>query len=150
MFHSCNLFGKSCFIGSAICILSLLCTIVLGLFDKRAQRRASNEKINPKDVFKKEEFPWTYWLVVTICVTYYVTVIPFVGFATYVTIIINDIVYNLAWLHPVYIYSSLFVLVMYLKCMSIGKNLTSHAKRSLPTFALCLLCMCFFTWNPPW
>jgi UDP-N-acetylmuramyl pentapeptide phosphotransferase/UDP-N-acetylglucosamine-1-phosphate transferase len=81
------------------CILSLLCAVILGLFDKRAeairgrkQRNESGEKIHLKDI---REFSGMFWLVVIICVTFYVNIIPFVGIATYVIIII---VLHMAWL----------------------------------------------------
>lgn len=67
--------------------MSLLCALALGLIDKRAQksfvRKKSNEKVHPKDI---KEFPGMFWLLVIICVTYYVTVVPFVGVAMYVYI----------------------------------------------------------------
>ena len=78
-------------VGFAFCILSLLCTIALGFFDKRAERifgrkkNEAREKIHPRDV---KEFPGMFWLAVAICVTFYVTIIPFVGIVTYVPIVL--------------------------------------------------------------
>ena len=74
--------------------MSLVCAIILGLFDKRAeiirgrkQRNETGEKIHVKDI---KGFSGMFWLVVIICVTFYVTIVPFVGIATYV--------YLVAWL----------------------------------------------------
>ena len=72
----------------AFCIMSLICAIVLGLFDRRAETRIRNEageKIHLKDIIK---FPMMFWLVVIICVTFYVNIIPFVGISMYVPIIL--------------------------------------------------------------
>ena len=76
-------------VGLGFCILSLLCAIVLGLFDKRAEtilgrmKNAAGEKIHLTDI---KGFSGTFWLVVIICVTFYVNIIPFVGISTYVPI----------------------------------------------------------------
>ena len=68
-------------VGFGVCIVSLLCAIFLGLFDKRAERFFNKEsdiveKITIKDIMK---FPLKYWLLIIICVIYYVTVNPFLG-----------------------------------------------------------------------
>ena len=77
--------------GFGICIISLLCAIFLGLFDRRAEKilkknndpeleemARAREKITIKDIFK---FPLKLWLLILICVIYYVTVDPFLGVA---------------------------------------------------------------------
>ena len=66
-------------------MISLLCAVFLGLFDKRAERffkRESDviEKIAFKDIIR---FPLKFWLLIIICVIYYVTVNPFVGVSVY-------------------------------------------------------------------
>ena len=53
---------------------------MLGFIDKRRERLTNqtfeeNPKVNLKDVFK---FPPTFWLICFICVSYYVSVFPFV------------------------------------------------------------------------
>ncbi len=64
--------------------MSLLAAVVLGLFDKRAERitkrkeATTGEKISLKDI---KSFPLILWLVFIVCVTYYVTVFPFIGLA---------------------------------------------------------------------
>ena len=73
--------------GFGFCILSLLCAVLLGLFDRRAERilkrkeNGTGEQISFKDI---KDFPLRLWLVFIICVAYYVTVFPFIGLATYV------------------------------------------------------------------
>ena len=75
--------------GFGICIISLLCAVFLGLFDRRAEKilkkkndpeseEMVREKITIKDIFK---FPLKLWLLIVICVIYYVTVDPFLGVA---------------------------------------------------------------------
>ena len=75
--------------GFGICIISLLCAVFLGLFDRRAEKilkkkndpeseEMVQEKITIKDIFK---FPLKLWLLIVICVIYYVTVDPFLGVA---------------------------------------------------------------------
>ncbi|XP_064393937.1 major facilitator superfamily domain-containing protein 1-like isoform X2 [Halichondria panicea] len=70
--------------GAGYCLLSLLAAVVLGLFDKRAERitkrkeATTGEKISLKDI---KSFPLILWLVFIVCVTYYVTVFPFIGLA---------------------------------------------------------------------
>lgn len=59
---------------------------MLGLFDWRAgkilnRKAKEGEKIRIKDI---KDFPLQLWLLFIVCVTYYVTVFPFVGLATLV------------------------------------------------------------------
>ena len=71
--------------GAAYCIVSLLAAVVLGLFDRRADqivnrgKATTGEKISFRDI---KDFPLKLWLIFIICVTYYVTVFPFIGLAT--------------------------------------------------------------------
>ncbi len=70
--------------GLLYCILSLLCAVVLGLFDWRAdkilkRKDQKQEKISLRDI---KDFPLRLWLIFIICVAYYVTVFPFIGLAT--------------------------------------------------------------------
>ena len=75
------------FPGLAFCIFSLLCGMLLGLFDRRAERilqrkeSGTGEKIHIKDI---KDFPFRLWVIFIVCVTYYVTVFPFIGLATLV------------------------------------------------------------------
>ena len=72
-------------VGLLYCILSLLCAVVLGLFDWRAEKilkrkdEKKEEKISFRDI---KDFPLRLWLIFLICVAYYVTVFPFIGLAT--------------------------------------------------------------------
>ncbi|XP_021351524.1 major facilitator superfamily domain-containing protein 1-like [Mizuhopecten yessoensis] len=74
--------GITLFIGGIICLLSLICALALGYFDKRADRilhrkaTASDEVIRITDV---KYFPLPFWLMCVICVAYYVAVFPFIG-----------------------------------------------------------------------
>ncbi|KAL5475426.1 hypothetical protein EMCRGX_G025241 [Ephydatia muelleri] len=78
------LLGVVLFIGFVICILSLLCAVFLGLLDKWAERiikrpaAAVGQKPSLRDL---KDFPIPVWLVFLVCVTYYVSVFPFIGMA---------------------------------------------------------------------
>ena len=76
-------------VGVGICFISLLCAIFLGQFDRRAEKILKKnsdtesvemdlEKISIKHILK---FPLKLWLLIVICVIYYVTVDPFLGLA---------------------------------------------------------------------
>ena len=75
--------------GFGFCIISLLCATFLGLFDRRAEKilrregdpeseEMGRERITIKDILK---FPLKLWLLIIVCVIYYVTVDPFLGLA---------------------------------------------------------------------
>ena len=83
-------------------MFSLVCAVVLGLFDKRAERilqrkkkgsgllrshatssiynlhTRADERISLRDI---KDFPLSLWLVFIICVAYYVSIFPFIGLA---------------------------------------------------------------------
>ena len=73
------------FTGLSFCIFSLVCSIVLGAFDWKAEKitrckeSGTGEKISIRDV---KDFPLRLWVIFIICVAYYVTVFPFIGLAT--------------------------------------------------------------------
>ncbi len=73
--------------GLGFCIISLICAVILGAFDWRAERitkrkeSGTGEKISIWDV---KDFPLRLWVIFIICVAYYVTIFPFIGLATYV------------------------------------------------------------------
>ena len=72
------------FTGLGFCIFSLVCAIVLGAFDWRAEKitrrkeSGSGEKISIWDL---KDFPLRLWVIFIICVAYYMTVFPFIGLA---------------------------------------------------------------------
>ncbi|KAK4314036.1 hypothetical protein Pmani_014655 [Petrolisthes manimaculis] len=76
--------GIALLIAGVTCIFSLCCAIILGLLDKRRSRvlhmkaAQSGEKVKLTDVLS---FPLSFWLISVICVTYYVTIFPFIGLA---------------------------------------------------------------------
>ncbi|XP_023238248.1 major facilitator superfamily domain-containing protein 1-like [Centruroides sculpturatus] len=77
--------GIVLFIASSTCLLSLLCALILGYFDWRAEKILENlsndtgEVIRIKDV---KDFPLTFWLLSIICIAYYVAIFPFIALAT--------------------------------------------------------------------
>ncbi|XP_023212213.1 major facilitator superfamily domain-containing protein 1-like [Centruroides sculpturatus] len=72
-------------LASSTCLLSLLCALILGYFDWRAEKILENlsndtgEVIRIKDV---KDFPLTFWLLSIICIAYYVAIFPFIALAT--------------------------------------------------------------------
>lgn len=79
--------------GFVFCVISLLCALFLGLFDRRAEKIIKREgelesdentnfreKIKIKDIVK---FPLKLWLLITVCVMYYAAVDPFLGLSVY-------------------------------------------------------------------
>jgi nitrate/nitrite transporter NarK len=75
--------GVVLFVGLGFCVLSLLSGVVLGLFDKRAERitnrnTGDGERISMRDI---KDFPLRLWVIFIVCVAYYVTVFPFIGLA---------------------------------------------------------------------
>ncbi|KAI4893440.1 hypothetical protein NFI96_011460 [Prochilodus magdalenae] len=74
--------GSALMIAASTCVLSLICALVLGYLDKRAERILNKEQgktgevIQLKDV---KDFPLQLWLIFIICVGYYVAIFPFIA-----------------------------------------------------------------------
>jgi hypothetical protein len=74
--------GIVLFVATSTCIFSMLCALILGWMDKRAEtilRRhesTSGEVVRFTDVV---QFKLTFWLITVICVAYYVAIFPFIG-----------------------------------------------------------------------
>lgn len=64
------------------CLISMLCSLILGCLDKRAERvlrrneGASGDMVRLKDI---KDFGLNFWLITIICVAYYVAIFPFIG-----------------------------------------------------------------------
>lgn len=74
--------GISLLIASATCLFSLLCALMLGYLDRRAQRILKKEQGKTGEVIKLtdvKDFPLQLWLIFIICVSYYVAIFPFIG-----------------------------------------------------------------------
>uniref|UniRef100_A0A4W5JPX1 Lysosomal dipeptide transporter MFSD1 n=1 Tax=Hucho hucho TaxID=62062 RepID=A0A4W5JPX1_9TELE len=74
--------GVSLMIAGATCIFSLVCALVLGYLDKRAERILNKEQGATGEVIKLtdvKDFPFPLWLIFIICVGYYVAIFPFIG-----------------------------------------------------------------------
>ncbi|XP_060516702.1 major facilitator superfamily domain-containing protein 1-like isoform X2 [Cylas formicarius] len=74
--------GYALLIAGLTCVFSMISTIILGLMDKRAEKilrraeTASNEVVRLSDV---ANFTGQFWVVAAICVTYYITIFPFIS-----------------------------------------------------------------------
>ncbi|XP_069562388.1 lysosomal dipeptide transporter MFSD1 isoform X2 [Brachyistius frenatus] len=74
--------GVSLMIAAVTCLFSLMCALVLGFLDKRAERILNKEQEKTGEVIKLtdvKDFPLTLWLIFLICVGYYVAIFPFIG-----------------------------------------------------------------------
>ncbi|KAH3812738.1 major facilitator superfamily domain-containing protein 1-like [Dreissena polymorpha] len=74
--------GIALLVGAVMCILSLLCALALGYFDKRADRVLKRAKISTDEMIRirdVKDFGFKFWLLCVICVAYYVAVFPFIG-----------------------------------------------------------------------
>uniref|UniRef100_A0A673WZ59 Lysosomal dipeptide transporter MFSD1 n=1 Tax=Salmo trutta TaxID=8032 RepID=A0A673WZ59_SALTR len=74
--------GVSLMIAGVTCIFSLVCALVLGYLDKRAERILNKEQGGTGEVIKLtdvKDFPFQLWLIFIICVGYYVAIFPFIG-----------------------------------------------------------------------
>nr|CAB3263790.1 major facilitator superfamily domain-containing protein 1 [Phallusia mammillata] len=77
-----NTLGVSLFLAASTCVFSLICAIVLGLLDKRAERlgaRKAQKTDEPIKLTAVKDFPLQLWLIFFICVGYYVAIFPFIG-----------------------------------------------------------------------
>ncbi|XP_068224534.1 lysosomal dipeptide transporter MFSD1-like isoform X2 [Palaemon carinicauda] len=76
--------GITALAAAGTCVLSLLCAIILAMLDKRRTKvlrigeAETGEKVKLKDVLT---FPFSFWLICVICVTYYVAIFPFISLA---------------------------------------------------------------------
>ncbi len=70
--------------GLLFCVFSLLCGVVLGVFDWRAEKIVPRKKegISGLAIMKGVlKYPLRFWVTVVIWVTYYVAVFPFLSLA---------------------------------------------------------------------
>lgn len=77
--------GVALLIAASWCVMSMLCAVVLAILDRRAQRIMGREDAMTGEVVKLSDvryFPKTFWLLCFICVSYYVTIFPFIGLGT--------------------------------------------------------------------
>ncbi|XP_028650281.1 major facilitator superfamily domain-containing protein 1 isoform X1 [Erpetoichthys calabaricus] len=74
--------GITLMIGSATCVFSLICALVLGYLDKRAEKILNKEQGKTGEVIKLtdvKDFSLSLWLIFIVCVGYYVAIFPFIG-----------------------------------------------------------------------
>ncbi|KYB27225.1 major facilitator superfamily domain-containing protein 1 [Tribolium castaneum] len=77
-----ELLGIVLFVATSTCLFSMLCALVLGFMDKRAENLLRrHETTNPEVVRFTDviEFKFTFWLIAVICVSYYVAIFPFIA-----------------------------------------------------------------------
>ena len=75
--------GWTLLIAGSTCVLSLLCALILGFMDKRAEvLLKKGSSIGGEDVVKLSdilEFPLSFWLLSVVCLAYYVAIFPFIS-----------------------------------------------------------------------
>ncbi|KAJ6669405.1 hypothetical protein lerEdw1_008214 [Lerista edwardsae] len=85
-----NLFGSSghttlgvtLLIAGVTCVLSLLCAMILAYLDRRAEKILYKEEGKTGEVIQitdVKDFSLSLWLMIMICVCYYVAIFPFIG-----------------------------------------------------------------------
>ncbi|CAG9767899.1 unnamed protein product [Ceutorhynchus assimilis] len=81
-FDGSHILGIALLIASATCLLSMLCSLILGFMDKRAERMTRRTETQTTEVVRitdVKDFKLTFWLVSCICVSYYVAIFPFIS-----------------------------------------------------------------------
>ncbi|XP_074154185.1 lysosomal dipeptide transporter MFSD1 isoform X2 [Sminthopsis crassicaudata] len=74
--------GVTLMIGGITCVFSLICALVLGYLDWRAERILHKEQGKTGEVIQlrdMKDFSLSLWLIFVICACYYVAVFPFIG-----------------------------------------------------------------------
>ncbi|XP_040284090.1 major facilitator superfamily domain-containing protein 1 isoform X1 [Bufo bufo] len=74
--------GITLMIGGLTCFFSLMCALILGYLDRRAERILNKEQGETGEVIKLtdvKDFSLSLWLIFLVCVCYYVAVFPFIG-----------------------------------------------------------------------
>uniref|UniRef100_A0A9J8AZT2 Lysosomal dipeptide transporter MFSD1 n=1 Tax=Cyprinus carpio carpio TaxID=630221 RepID=A0A9J8AZT2_CYPCA len=74
--------GVTLMIAASTCLFSLICALILGFLDRRAERILHKEQGRTGEVIKLtdvKDFPFSLWLIFIICVAYYVAIFPFIG-----------------------------------------------------------------------
>ncbi|XP_043851331.1 major facilitator superfamily domain-containing protein 1 isoform X2 [Dromiciops gliroides] len=74
--------GVTLMIGGITCVFSLICALVLGYMDWRAERILHKEQGKTGEVIKftdVKDFSLSLWLIFAVCACYYVAVFPFIG-----------------------------------------------------------------------
>uniref|UniRef100_A0A8C1UQW2 Lysosomal dipeptide transporter MFSD1 n=1 Tax=Cyprinus carpio TaxID=7962 RepID=A0A8C1UQW2_CYPCA len=74
--------GITLMIAASTCLFSLICALILGFLDRRAEKILHKEQGRTGEVIKLtdvKDFPVSLWLIFIICVAYYVAIFPFIG-----------------------------------------------------------------------
>uniref|UniRef100_A0A8C1LZM3 Lysosomal dipeptide transporter MFSD1 n=1 Tax=Cyprinus carpio TaxID=7962 RepID=A0A8C1LZM3_CYPCA len=86
--------GITLMIAASTCLFSLICALILGFLDRRAEKILHKEQGRTGEVIKLtdvKDFPVSLWLIFIICVAYYVAIFPFIGLGQ--VFFIENIVY---------------------------------------------------------
>ncbi|XP_072396681.1 lysosomal dipeptide transporter MFSD1 isoform X2 [Diabrotica undecimpunctata] len=79
-----HILGIVLYIAACTCIVSMICALVMAIFDKRSEsilgrnNNPSGETVKLTDV---KDFSLSFWLVCVICVTFYCAIFPFISIA---------------------------------------------------------------------
>ena len=72
-------------IAGTTCVMSLLCAVILGIMDKRAERILNKATAETGEVVRLRDvtsFPVSFWLLSVVCLAYYVAIFPFISLGT--------------------------------------------------------------------
>ncbi|KRT85788.1 membrane transporter [Oryctes borbonicus] len=74
--------GVVLFIAGLTCLLSMICSLMMGILDARAEKLLRRNINAPGEVARLsdvKDFPAILWLISIICVAYYATIFPFIA-----------------------------------------------------------------------
>jgi MFS family permease len=74
--------GVVLLLASTTCVMSMVCALILGWMDKRAQRILRRNDNPDGEIAKLSDvktFQISFWMVTVICVAYYVAIFPFIA-----------------------------------------------------------------------
>lgn len=81
-FSGAQCIGVVLFIAALTCIMSMICALVLGLMDSRAEKALRRNEGQESELVKLtdvKDFRGVFWLVAWICVAYYIAIFPFIS-----------------------------------------------------------------------
>ncbi|TRY77914.1 hypothetical protein TCAL_07172 [Tigriopus californicus] len=81
-FNDYTALGWTLLLAGSTCIMSFVCSLILGCMDKRAERLLHKTKTETGEVVRASDvltFPPTFWLLSIVCLAYYVAIFPFIS-----------------------------------------------------------------------
>ncbi|RZB39821.1 major facilitator superfamily domain-containing protein 1 [Asbolus verrucosus] len=83
-YHGPEGLGIVLFVATLTCLISMMCALILGMMDRRAEVMLRRQETSRSEVVRLSDviqFKATFWLISVICVSYYVAIFPFIAVA---------------------------------------------------------------------